>query len=52
MNARMWVTSRSWCPSGLFQAKIQCKNKGFELKLTEDGGTIQYILFPGIKLTL
>ena len=35
-----------------FQAKIQCKNKGFELKLTEDGGTIQYILFPGIKLTL
>ena len=22
-----------------FQAKIQCKNKGFELKLTEDGGT-------------
>ena len=35
-----------------FQAKIQCKNKGFELKLTEDGGTIQSILFPGIKLTL
>ena len=35
-----------------FQAKIQCKNKGFELKLTEDRGTIQYILFPGIKLTL
>ena len=35
-----------------FQAKIQCKNKGFELKLTEEGGTIQYILFPGIKLTL
>ena len=35
-----------------FQAKIQCKNKGFELKLTEDGDTIQYILFPGIKLTI
>ena len=35
-----------------FQAKIQCKNKGFELKLTEDGGRIRSILFPGIKLTL
>ena len=35
-----------------FQAKIQCKNKGFELKFTQDGGTIQCILFPGIKLTL
>ena len=35
-----------------FQAKLQCKNKGFKLKLTEDGGTIQSILFPGIKLTL
>ena len=23
-----------------FQAKIQCKNKGFELKFTQDGGTI------------
>ena len=35
-----------------FQAKIQCKNKGFELKFMQDGGTIQCILFPGIKLTL
>ena len=35
-----------------FRAKIQCKNKGFELKPTEDGGTIRSILFPGIKLTL
>ena len=52
MNARMWVTSRSWCPSGLFRPKYNVKNKGFELKLTEKGGTIQYILFPGIKLTL
>ena len=35
-----------------FQTKIQCKNKGFELKFTQDGGTIRCILFPGIKLTL
>ena len=35
-----------------FQAKIQCKNKGFELKFMQNGGTIQCILFPGIKLTL
>ena len=35
-----------------FQAKIQCKSKGFELKFMQDGGTIQCILFPGIKLTL
>ena len=35
-----------------FQAKIQCKNKGFELKFMQDGGTIRCILFPGIKLTL
>ena len=35
-----------------FQAKIQCKNKGFELKFTQDGGTMRCILFPGIKLTL
>ena len=35
-----------------FQAKIQCKNKDFELKFTQDGGTIRCILFLGIKLTL
>ena len=35
-----------------FQAKIQGKNKGFELKFMQDGGTIRCILFPGIKLTL
>ena len=35
-----------------FQAKIQYKNKGFELNFTQDGGTIRCILFPGIKLTL
>ena len=35
-----------------FQAKIQCKNKGFELKFIQDGGKIWCILFPGIKLTI
>ena len=45
----MWVTNQS-CLKWTFQAKIQCKNKGFELKLTQDGGTVQCIIFPGIKI--
>ena len=48
----MWVTKSKLVSKFSFQAKIQCKNKDFELKLTKDGGIIRSILFPGIKLTL
>ena len=37
-----WKLVSKWS----FQAKIQCKNKGFELKFMQDGGTIWCNFIP------